>query len=345
MLAVLLAVGMGIDISRLYLSKAELQNAADAAALAGVSGLTGEAPGITEATNRAVKAMNNYNFNKTGVTFPRANVEFAVNLDGAYISEGSAFASPANIRFVKVTTPESPVAMSFAAIVLGNNKNLTATATAGLSVSLNMICPWLPAFVLDFPSDPITAGRTYTFRLAPGDDVSPGNYQLLAPVQSGGSGDREGMANGVDWCVTPGTEIETKPGVTSGAIRQGINSRFDIYGAGMDPALSPPDENIYEGITNEDYEKRRFFKEPSHKGSAGRRVVILPIATALPGEGRDTIIVNRFGVFFLQTSVAGGSGNELKAEFIKGTAFAGDSYYDPSGGASTSSLSVPVLYR
>ncbi len=45
MLAVLLAVGMGIDISRLYLSKAELQNAADAAALAGVSGLNGRAAG------------------------------------------------------------------------------------------------------------------------------------------------------------------------------------------------------------------------------------------------------------------------------------------------------------
>ena len=34
MLAVLMAVGLGIDISRLYLSKAELQNAADHAALA-----------------------------------------------------------------------------------------------------------------------------------------------------------------------------------------------------------------------------------------------------------------------------------------------------------------------
>jgi hypothetical protein len=55
--------------------------------------------------------------------------------------------------------------------------------------------------------------------------------------------------------------------------------------------------------------------------------------------------VDRFGVFFLQTSVAGGSGNELKAEYIKGTAFAGDSYYDPGAGAATSSLSVPVLYR
>ena len=58
MLSVLLAVGLGIDISRLYLSKTELQNAADAAALAGVSGLNGHGPGITEAANRAVAAMN-----------------------------------------------------------------------------------------------------------------------------------------------------------------------------------------------------------------------------------------------------------------------------------------------
>jgi Flp pilus assembly protein TadG len=345
MLAVLLAVGMGIDISRLYLSKAELQNAADAAALAGVSGLTGESPGITDATDRAVKAMNNYDFNKTGVGFQRANVEFAVNLDGPYMSEGAAYLSPTNIRFVKVTTPASPVNMSFAAIVLGNNKNLSATATAGLSVPLNKICPWLPAFVLDFPASPIAPGNTYTFRLSPGDDISPGNYQLLAPVESGGSGDREGMSNGVDWCISAGQEVETKPGVTSGAIRQGINTRFDVYGAGMDPELSPPDKNIAENITHEDYEKNRIVKAPSHAGTAGRRIVILPIAKALPGEGRDTIIVDRFGVFFLQTSVGGGNGGELKAEYIKGTAFAGDSYYDPGAGAASTSLSVPVLYR
>src|ERR1044072_86524 len=75
MLSVLLAVGLGIDISRMYLSKAELQNAADAAALAGVSGLNGGGPGITEATDRAVASMNKYDFNKTGVTFACANVE------------------------------------------------------------------------------------------------------------------------------------------------------------------------------------------------------------------------------------------------------------------------------
>jgi hypothetical protein len=345
MLSVLLAVGLGIDISRLYLSKAELQNAADAAALAGVSGLNGDSPGITEAADRAVKEMNKYDFNKTGVTFPRANVLFAVNLDGPYISEGSAFLSPTSIRFVKVTTPESPVGLSFAAIVLGSSKDLSATATAGFSVPLNVICPWLPAFVLDYPDDPIRPERTYTFRLSPGDAVSPGNYQLLAPVQSGGSGDREGMANGVNWCVSTGQEVETKPGVTSGAIRQGINSRFDIYGAGMDPGLSPPDTNIAEDITKDDYDKERFVKPPSHPGITGRRIVILPIATALPGEGRDTIVVDRFGVFFLQTSVGGGTGNELKAEYIHDTAFAGNSYYIPGAGDTNSNLAVPVLYK
>jgi Flp pilus assembly protein TadG len=345
MLAVLLAVGLGIDISRFYLSKAELQNAADAAALAGVSGLNGGAPGITEATNRAVAAMNKYDFNNTGVSFPRANVLFAVNLDGPYVSEGAAALSATNIRFVRVTTEPSPVGVSFAAFVLGSSKNLSATATAGYSVPLNVICPWLPAFVLDYADDPITEGRTYTFRLAPGEAVSPGNYQLLAPIQSGGSGDREGMANGVNWCISIGTEVKTKPGVTSGAIRQGINSRFDDYSGGLDPLLSPPDTNIAEDITYQQYRDRTVVREPSHTGVDNRRIVFIPIATAPPGEGRDTVTVSRFGVFFLQTSVGGGSGSELKAEYITDTAFAGNSSFDPSAGPVNDNLAVPVLYK
>src|SRR5262249_56850525 len=127
----------------------------------GVSGLNGGAAGITEAADRAVAAMNKYDFNKTGVNFPRANVLFAVNLDGPYMSEGSAAASPSNIRFVKVTTPDLPVGMSFAALVLGNSKNLSATATAGFSVPVNVLCPWVPAFVLYDPANPIAPSPTH----------------------------------------------------------------------------------------------------------------------------------------------------------------------------------------
>lgn len=345
MLSVLLAVGLGIDISRLYLTKTELQNAADAAALAGVSGLNGGATGITDAVDRAVTAMNKYDFNKTGVSFPRENVKFAVNLEDEYMSEGAAFLSPKNIRFVKVTTPVEPVGVSFAAFLLGSSRNLTATATAGYSVPLNQICPWLPAFVLDIPGTPITEGGTYTFRLEPGDAISPGNYQLLAPVTSGGSGDREGMANGVNWCVSVGQEVATKPGVTAGAIRQGINTRFDIYAAGMDPALSPPDENIAENIRYIDYRDKLQFKPPSHKGLEARRIVFIPIVKTIPGDGRDIVKIDRFGVFFLRSSVGGGSGGELQAEYITDKAFAANSSYDPGAGATNDKLAVPVLYK
>jgi Flp pilus assembly protein TadG len=345
MLSLLLAVGLGVDISRLYLSKAELQNAADASALAGVSGLNGGSAGITEATNRAVQAMNNYNFNKTGVSFPRANVLFAVNLSGPYMSEGAAIGQAKDIRFVQVTTPPSPVGVSFAVAVLGTSWDLSATATAGYSVPLNMICPWLPAFVLDYADNPIAPGNTYTFRLAPGTAVSPGNYQLLAPVGSGGADDRNGMATGVNWCITTGQEVQTKPGVTAGAIRQGINTRFDIYEGPLDPALSPPDTNVAQGITYQQYADNAVMSAPSHQGVAGRRLAFIPITKAVPGDGRDTIIVDRFGVFFLTTAVGGGNGGELQAEYITDTAFAGNSYYDPAGGATNSHLAVPVLYK
>jgi len=345
MMAILLAVGLGIDISRFYLTKTELQNAADAAALAGVSGLDGGGPGITEAANRAVQVMNNYNFNKTNVNFPRANVLFAVNLDGPYVSEGTAFGSPTNIRFVKVTTPNEPVGVSFAALVLGKTRNLTATATAGYSVPINVVCPWLPAFVLDDPAHPIQPGQTYTFRLAPGNTISPGNYQLLAPIQSGASGDRAGMANGVNWCISVGTEVATKPGVSAGAIRQGINTRFDKYVAGLDPGTSPPDTNIAEDIPYWKYRDKIVVQKPTHNGVAQRRVVFIPIASAPPGNGRNSVVIARFGTFFLQTSVGGGNGGELKAEYVTDKVFAGNSSYDPGAGAVNDNMTVPVLYR
>src|SRR5688572_16926422 len=174
MLALLLAVGLGVDISRFYLTKAELQNAADAAALAAVSALDTSPLGITKAVDRAVASMNKYDFNHTDVDFPRTNVLFATTLNGTYMEEGLATAplTAKAIRFVKVTTPASAVGVSFAVSVLGNTKNLTATATAGFSVPLNIVCNFLPVSVIDY-GVPIAPGQTYTFRAGPSGSVSP----------------------------------------------------------------------------------------------------------------------------------------------------------------------------
>jgi Flp pilus assembly protein TadG len=349
MLSVLLAAGLAVDISRFYLAKNELQNAADAAALAAVSALNTAPLGITTATDNAVAAMNNYDLNHTGVSFPRANVQFAKNLGGPYLNEAAAQAQAAQIRFVKVTTPESAIGVSFAVSVLGNSKNLTATATAGYSVPLNIVCNFLPVSVIDYGT-PITAGQTYTFRASSGTSVSPGNYQILAVAGEGGKDVRIGLGAGVDKCAAPGAiyQVDTKPGVTAGAVRQGVNTRFDEYVTSqVDPALMPPDTNIHEGADYkyDDYKNGVSAQTPKHDGKFGRRVVIIPIVKQNEYDsGRNTVKFNRFGVFFLRTKVGGGSGGELVAEYIDDKVM-GQGGFDPNGGPGDPLLAVPVLYR
>ncbi len=347
MLSILLAVGLGVDISRFYLSKTELQNAADAAALAAVSALNTSSLGITKAADRAVASMNSYDFNKTNITFPRENVLFAVNLDGPYMSEASAQAQAANIRFVQVTTADEPVGVSFAAVVLGNSKNLSATATAGLSVSLNMFCNFLPVSVIDYGT-PLSPGNTYTFRAGSGSMVSPGNYQILAVAGSGGQDVRVGLAAGVDRCAAPGAvyEVDTKTGVTAGAVRQGLNTRFDDYQTSqVTPALMPPDTNIKENITYDQYKSGSPSTAPRNTGVDGRRVVIIPIVKQDQyDQGRNTVKFDRFGTFFLQNKVGSGNGGDLIAEYIDDIVI-GQGGFDPTGGAVNGLMAVPVLYK
>jgi len=347
MLSILLAVGLGVDISRFYLAKTELQNAADAAALAAVSALNTKPLGITRAADRAVAAMNSYDFNKTGITFSRSNVLFAKNFGGPYIDEGSAMGQAASIRFVQVTTPASPIGISFAAPVLGKTKNLSATATAGFSVPLNMFCNFLPVSVIDYDI-PLKPGDTYTFRAGPGGMVEPGNYQILAVAGEGGKDVRIGLGAGVDKCAAPGEvyQVDTKPGVTAGAVRQGLNTRFDEYQTSqLDPETMPPDTNIMENIIHDQYDAGSPFKAPSHKGVVGRRVVVIPIVKRDKYDpGRNTVEFDRFGTFFLKNKVGSGSGGELVAEYIDDIVL-GQGGFNPNGAPVNGLMAVPVLYK
>jgi Flp pilus assembly protein TadG len=156
-----LAVGLGVDLSHLYLAKTELQNAADAAALAGASALTLPHPErVTTAVDRAVSTMNlnKYNFdNRTfaavmTTTAQRDLVMFAVNLDGPYVSEADA---TSDVRFIRVITPTVPVNMIFSIPILGTTQSLSARAISGLSKPGNAkYCP--------FPLSAVQCGPTNT---------------------------------------------------------------------------------------------------------------------------------------------------------------------------------------
>jgi len=358
MLSVVLAAGLGIDISRFYLAKNELQNAADASAIAAASALNSSPAGITKARSMAIQEMNKYNFNNANVAIPEVNVRFAVNLEGTYVDFTTAYNTPGNIRFVEVTTPQLAIPASFAAMVLGNSRDMSATATAGLSVPLNSICNFIPLSVID---QDMVVGQTYTIRADTGGSPSPGNYQILAVAGPGGVDVGFGIGGGVDACASPGETylVDTKPGLTAGKVRTGLNSRFDDYGGSqLDAVGDPPDTNVKEGITHDDYLKARdsenatyyhkpsVYQAPSHLGVDDRRIVLIPIVKLADYDpGRGTVKFDRFGAFFLKNKASGGSGGEIEAEYLDTRFAIGKGAYIPGGAVGNPLLATPVLYK
>ena len=298
-----LAVGLGVDLSRLYLTKTELQNAADAAALGGASALGESGPTptqrITNAVDRAVSTMNlnKYSFdNKTFVALmplasQRALVTLSKNLNGTYITEAAALAlsdaEKLKIRFVKVNTPSVPIAAFFAFPILGT-QNLTAQATAGMSVPGNVrFCPAPLAaiapdpgqsFPVGFESHCPTAGIQtytdgtpdcdptkkfckkcwYTIKQAPkgqgGGGPSPGNFGL---IDCGGKLEDNLAAYSTCKCgnISPGDSVKADPqtGGAAGPLRVGLNTRFNIYSNGSHPQYpdAPPDVNVNQELLPE----------------------------------------------------------------------------------------------
>ena len=272
-----LAVGLGADLSHLYLVRTELQNAADAAALAGASALLlPEGDRIPTAVQRAVETLNKNKYNFNSEEFDdvmsqadQANlVKFAVNLDGPYVPAATA-AGMNNIRFVQVDTPTVDISIYFSIPILGLAREMTGTATAGLSVQTNVFCNFIPIAVVEGPfggglgwqdfnedgvkdyatdcSPPKDAptcdpaiqfcpGCRYKMVAGPGawEDTAPGNYQAL-DAGSGAKDLKLAIAGGASTCLRTNEDAEfiteTEPGRMTGPIQKGLNTRFDDYKA------------------------------------------------------------------------------------------------------------------
>ncbi len=90
-LVVLLAfAGLAIDMGMLYNVKTDLQNATDAAALAGAWQLSGTPTGINRAVTSAINAANKYYFNNNPVGVVDADVTFSTQMDSGYMSSAAA---------------------------------------------------------------------------------------------------------------------------------------------------------------------------------------------------------------------------------------------------------------
>jgi hypothetical protein len=207
---------------------------------------------------------------------------------------------------------------------------------------------------------------TYTMRAEPAGGPSGGNYQILACAGNGASQVRQALAR-YNNCqcglqsVNNVIAVSTQPGVDAGAVRQGLNVRFDVYGAGGLNYSSdiPPDKNVaqgtssgtgnsqtWTGITWGQYGVNSPFTPPAtaHPGVTNRRVLIIPtIKLSEFQNGRDQVHIGGLGGFFMKSQVGNGNNGDLKVEYI-GDDITSVIGFDPND-TNVTNIVTPVLYR
>jgi len=118
-----------------YVNKSQLQNIADACALAGASALDETSAGIAEAQSRATDTGshldNKFEFSKKPLTIDGSWVTYSTALHGTYVPMATAQGSPAGIKFVKVAIPSSQSSAVFFGKVIPGVPNVINIGAEG----------------------------------------------------------------------------------------------------------------------------------------------------------------------------------------------------------------------
>jgi hypothetical protein len=171
--------------------------------------------------------------------------------------------------------------------------------------------------------------------------------------------------------VSADDEVETQTGELAGAVRAGLNVRFDEYGGGLSygPTM-PPDSNIaqgassgsgnnqvWEGINWDQYQGDQVLPVPAvepvlpsvpHRPLMleNRRVLVIPVIkiTEFTDEtGNQTVRISKLGGFFMRAQVSDGTGGDIQVEYIADEII-GVIGYDPND-TNITNIVTPVLYR
>ncbi|HEV7893371.1 MAG TPA: pilus assembly protein TadG-related protein [Pyrinomonadaceae bacterium] len=356
MLAMILAAGLAVDVSHFYTAKAELQTAADAAALAGASQLNSTTGGIKSAVSEATKALNKYDF-KQPVTVTAASVTFSKNVNGPYMDSAGAQAAPSGIRFVQIVLPPAPVGVTFSQIAIGNSANMTAKAIAGLSVGLTMNKFYTAFTFVETAASPLVRGTTYTLAPKSWNDSSPNSYRVLT-LEGGGAPSQLVLAGAIHaYGYSQGGYTVAQLNATSPAgnltapsmcrsAQIGVNTRFADYTVhpSVNPKDEPPDFITQENITYKQYTDMQGNGTVQRTdGAKNRRVITLPIVRQ-PQYNTSTrnVTADRLGAFFIKSKIT--SSCNLVVEYIGEPLSVPVGTYTP-GSPQSHELSIPVLYR
>lgn len=248
-------IGFGalvVDAGRAYTLQTELQNAADAAALAGAAELDRTATSITRAQTAAktalIKNLQTFASDGQDVVIEDTHIRFLASLptdDDAPIPSSSVTADPLLARYIQVTPSVREVNYLLAPVVAMltgdpdgslSKGQASATAVAGLEC---VVCNFPPLMICNpaeangntgAPFDPVP-GQLVELKQGGGSGSwTPGNFGLLDPSEGS-----QGTANLVQALASSNptgcysTRVDMRTGSATNPVSTAINTRFDMY--------------------------------------------------------------------------------------------------------------------
>ncbi len=274
LVVLLAAAGLVVDLGHLYVLKSELQNGADSGALAGAREIDMTAAGVTRAAAKALAfaQQNSFNFS-SALVLTNANISFAADPDGPWVSVGEALASPAGKSFIRVDTATKSVSTYLMGVA-----GIPTIATAGMAVAGRFVVDVTPLGVCALPPYTRTSIRLtaslqqelveYGFRrgttydmLQLGNITGSADPMLINPVDrppaacspanSSANFTAPFLCQGNSAVASNDTEVYANTGVSAGPVEKALNSRFNDYSGGSAciPASAPPDTNVREYVT------------------------------------------------------------------------------------------------
>ncbi|MCW8861583.1 MAG: pilus assembly protein [Rhodospirillales bacterium] len=231
----ILALGMGavaMDFGRIGLLRSQMQDRADAGALAGATQLDGRPGAQARAQSLAINAMSQY----SGISSSNLGVQ-TVNFYSAVDPAKVAAVDDNDSNFIEVVMAPQSIANLTQGIFDSSVSTNTTVQARAVAQPNPFICHAPPLMICDPGEidatvdldDSSTVGRQIVLKPAPsgGTAWAPGNYGLLAlPDGSIGADVLKDALAAVQPQDCYGLDVDTAPGVKTSKIQDGINARF-----------------------------------------------------------------------------------------------------------------------
>lgn len=264
-------VGLALDLGKLYVAKTELQNSADACALAAARELTGANTNqltLAEAAGITTGELHDVLFQDEKIVI--SSVTFSKSLAGGY---QSAFAGSGatDMRFARCEASRSGIANWFIQVlnilpgISIGDQTVSASAVATLSPSQITSCA-IPVGICssDVPSLP---GTWLKGAIGPGTG-DKGAYKWI-DYYGGGASTLAEQLTGPGVCNLPAVGTQVAEFGVKTSLANDWNSRFGIYQGGIKEGDAIPD---YSGYAYTDYElswPSKFNAFPDFQGRRG----------------------------------------------------------------------------